>query len=556
VCARILGNARPRRRFAAFASDIGKGIDHARGEYIFEEAFGTSYHRLVLTFSAQTREANLTRMAEDPFDVLVIGGGITGAGIALDAAARGLSVALVEKDDFAAGTSGRSSRLVHGGLRYLQHGEFGLVRESLRERGILFRLAPHLVRPVPMYMLAGDLRSRATYRAGLTGYELLAAGRNVGYHQAVSAGRVAEAIGGLGESSRGFRYFECQTDDARLTIEVARAAQAAGAVLANHARVTGLLGDGRVTGAAVTDEITGAGFEVRARAVVNATGIWAERVAALAADSGGVHLRPSKGVHLVFAPGAVRTTAAVVAPSAARDGRYIFIVPWEDRVYAGTTDTPYQGDLDDPEVGDADRDYILAAVAGLFPGVTGRDVVASWAGLRPLLSAIPGQDNPGDTRSSDLSRKHAIFAGPFGLYTITGGKLTTYRAMAEDLVDRVAADWGGAGPCRTREIPLGLHGPAAAAVRLARDEVARLGLPPRTAVRLVQRYGDDWRQAARLIGEDLILGQPVADGLPVLRVEVALARSREMALTDEDIYVRRTRLTTLGLTPSAGLRRE
>jgi glycerol-3-phosphate dehydrogenase len=541
-------------RYGKWAS--GCGLD----EYIFEEALGASYHRLVLTFSAQTRTANLTRMAEDQFDVLVIGGGITGTGVALDAAARGLSVALVEKDDFAAGTSGRSSRLVHGGLRYLEHGEFGLVRESLRERGILFRLAPHLVRPVPMYMLAGDLRRRATYRAGLTGYEILAAGRNVGYHASVRAGQVAEAIPGLGEPSRGFRYFECQTDDARLTIEVARAAQAAGAMLANHARVTGLLGDGRVTGAAVTDEITGRGFEVRARAVVNATGIWAERVAGLVDGSGAegcVRLKPSKGVHLVFAPGAVRTTAAVAAPSAAHDGRYIFIVPWEDRVYAGTTDTPYRGDLDDPGVGEADRDYILAAVARLFPGVTDDDVVASWAGLRPLLSAIPGQDDPGDTRSSDLSRKHAISAGPFGLYTITGGKLTTYRAMAEDLVDRVTADLGGlkgAGPCRTRAIPLGLHGSAAAAVRLARDEAARLGLPPRTAVRLVQRYGDDWRQAARMIGEDLVLGEPVADGLPVLGVEVALARSREMALTDEDIYVRRTRLTTLGLTPSSGSR--
>ena len=506
----------------------------------------------MLTFSEQTRAASLTRMAEDRFDVLVIGGGITGVGIALDAAARGLSVALVEKDDFAAGTSGRSSRLVHGGLRYLEHGELGLVRESLRERGILFRLAPHLVRPVPMYMLAGDLRRRATYRAGLTAYEMLAAGRNIGYHTSVSAGRVAEAIPGFGGRSRGFKYFECQTDDARLTIEVARAAQAAGARLANHARVTGLLGEGRVTGATVTDEMTGQGFEVRARAVVNATGIWAERVAELAAGSGGVRLRPSKGIHLVFAPGAVRTTAAVVAPSAAHDGRYVFIVPWEDRVYAGTTDTPYQGDLDDPPVGDADRDYILAAVAGLFPGVTSRDVVASWAGLRPLL----GQDDAGDTTSSDLSRKHAVFTGPFGLYTITGGKLTTYRAMAEDLVDRVAADLGGSGPCRTREIPLGLHGSAAAAVRLARDEVARLGLPPRTAVRLVRRYGDDWRQAARLIGEDASLGEPVADGLPVLGVEVALARSREMALTDQDVYVRRTRLTTLGLTPSTGSRRE
>ena len=411
----------------------------------------------MLPFSAQTRTANLTRMAEDRFDVLVIGGGITGAGIALDAAARGLSVALVEKDDFAAGTSGRSSRLVHGGLRYLEHREFGLVRESLRERGILFRLAPHLVRPVPMYMLAGDLRSRATYRVGLAGYELLAAGRNIGYHRSVSAEQVRQAIPGSSGRSRGFRYFECQVDDARLTLEVARTAQASGALLANHARVEELRGDGRVTGAVVADEMTGQRFEVRARAVVNAAGVWAERVTQLAgaglagaglagaglAGAGGVRLLPSKGVHLVFAPGAVRTTAALVVRSEADDGRFVFIVPWEDRVYAGTTDTPYPGDLDHPGVDAADRDYILSAVARNFPGVTGRDVVASWAGLRPLLSQ---DEELGDARTSDLSRSHAVFTEPPGLFTITGGKLTTYRAMAEDLVDRVAAALGGAGP--------------------------------------------------------------------------------------------------------------
>jgi len=527
----------------------------------------------VLPFSAQTRTANLTRMAENRFDVLVIGGGITGAGIALDAAARGLSVALVEKDDFAAGTSGRSSRLVHGGLRYLEHGEFGLVIQSLRERGILFRLAPHLVRPVPMYMLAGDLRSRATYRVGLTGYELLAAGRNIGYHRSVSAGQVRAAIPGLGARPRGFRYFECQVDDARLTIEVARTAQAAGARLANHARVSGLLGDGRVTGAVVTDEMTGQRFEVRARAVVNAAGVWADQVTRLAGaglagaglagvgGAGGVRLLPSKGVHLVFAPGAIRTTAALVAPSGADDGRYIFIVPWEDRVYAGTTDSPYTGDLDHPAVDAADRDYILSAVARNFPGVTERDVVASWAGLRPLLSQ---DEELGDARTSDLSRNHAIFTDPPGLFTITGGKLTTYRAMAEDLVNRVAAALSdaalggarGAGPCRTRSIPLGLHGSPVAAVRLARTEVAWLGLPPQAAARLVQRYGDDWREAIRMISEDRSLGEPVVGTLPVLGVEVALARSREMALTDEDVFVRRTRLTTrdasLRLTPSGG----
>ena len=513
----------------------------------------------MLTFSAQTRAASLARMAEDAFDVLVIGGGITGTGIALDAASRGLSVALVEKDDFAAGTSGRSSRLVHGGLRYLEHGDLGLVRESLRERGTLYRLAPHLVRPVPMYMLAGDLRHRALYRAGLTVYEALAAGRNIGYHQGVSADQVAAAIPGLGGRTRGVRYFECQTDDARLTIEVARTARAHGALLANHARVTGLLGQGRVTGAAVTDELTGQGFEVRARTVVNATGIWAAEVEGLSGlcqpgrwpRRGGqtpLRLSPSKGVHLVFAPGAVRTTAAMVAPAA--DGRYVFIVPWEDRVYAGTTDTPYDGDLDSPAVTDADRDYILSAVTPLFPGVTGSDVVASWAGLRPLLGG-----NDGDAETADLSRKHAIFDEPPGLFTITGGKLTTYRAMAQDLVDRVAAALGTTAPGRTRDIALGLHGSPATAVRLARGETTRLGLFPRVAARLVQRYGDDWREAVAAIEADRSLGEPAVAGLPVLGVELALARSREMALTDDDVLVRRTRLTTrdasVRLTPSA-----
>jgi len=517
----------------------------------------------VLPFSAQTRAANLTRMAEQRFDLLVIGGGITGAGIALDAASRGYSVALVEKDDYASGTSGRSSRLVHGGLRYLEQREFGLVRESLRERGILFRLAPHLVRPVPMYMPADTFAARARYRAGLSGYELLAAGRNIGFHTAVNARQAREAIPGFAGWPGGYRYFECRTDDARLTIEVARTAQAFGAVLANYARAEGFLGGARVTGATVADQVTGQRFDIRAGVTVNATGIWADRVVGLAATGvtalpgaagRGERLLPSKGVHLVFAPGAVRTRAAVVLRSVTGDGRFIFLVPWEDRVYAGTTDTPYFGDLDHPLVDDSDRDYILSAVAQAFPGVTGRDVVASWAGLRPLLGGA--QD---DARTYDLSRRHVIFEDLPGLFTITGGKLTTYRAMAEDLVDRIGAalgsgglgpgglgsgGLGSGGPCLTRRIPLGLHGPVRQARDLATAEAARLGLAPGVGARLVQRYGDDWRMAIRMIGEDPSLGEPVADGLPVLNVELDLARSREMALTDEDVFVRRTRLTT------------
>jgi glycerol-3-phosphate dehydrogenase len=492
----------------------------------------------VLTFSAQTRLANLTRMAEERFDVLVIGGGITGAGIALDAASRGFSVALVEKDDFASGTSGRSSRLVHGGLRYLEQREFGLVRESLRERGILFRLAPHLVRPVPMYMLADTRASQARYRLGLTGYEVLGAGRNIGFHRSVTARQVREAIPGFGGWCGGYRYFECQTDDARLTIEVARAAQSCGAVLANHARAEGLLGGARVTGATVVDQVTGQRLDIRARATVNAGGVWADRVRGLMAG-GTDRLLPSKGVHLVFAPGAVRTRAAVIVPSAAGDGRFVFCVPWEDRVYAGTTDTPYAGELDDPTVDASDRDYIVSAVARAFPGVTGRDVVASWAGLRPLLGGTRD-----DARTYDLSRKHVVVEDPPGLFTITGGKLTTYRAMAEGLVDRVCAALGHGGPCLTRSIALGLHGPAGQAVRLATAEVARLGLAPGAGARLVQRYGDDWREAVRMIGRDPGLGEPAAGGLPVLNVELDLARGREMAITDEDVFVRRTRLTT------------
>ena len=295
----------------------------------------------MLSFSAQTRTANLARMAQDRFDVLVIGGGITGAGIALDAAARGFSVALIEKDDFASGTSGRSSRLVHGGLRYLEHGEFGLVRESLRERGLLIRLAGHLIRPVPMYLLAGDRRSRARYGVGLTAYDLLAAGRNIGIHRSVTAKQVRRAMPGLAAPSGGFRCLEGQTDDARLTIEVARTAQAFGAVLANHARAEALLGGAWVAGAVAADELTGERFEIRARVTVNAAGVWADQVRSPGGAAGGGRLRPSKGVHLVFAPGAVRTRVALAVPSAAGDGHYVFLVPWEDRVYAGTTDTPY-----------------------------------------------------------------------------------------------------------------------------------------------------------------------------------------------------------------------
>jgi glycerol-3-phosphate dehydrogenase len=491
----------------------------------------------MLALSAETRRADLERMAEAELDLLVIGGGITGAGIVLDAASRGLSVGLVERDDFAFGTSGRSSRMVHGGVRYLEHYDFALVHEALRERVVILRLAPHLVRPITMYAPTASLRQRALFRLGLLVYDTLAVGRNLGRHRGVDAAEMHRMAPGLGHPAAGVRYWECRTDDARLTLEAVREAKRHGALVANHAEVVSLAGEGAVRGARVVDRLTGGELEVRARITVNATGVWADAVHGLAADAPPM-LRPSKGVHLVFRPGAVDTRTALFVPSGTGDGRYVFVIPWGDRVYAGTTDTEYHGGLDDPPVTEADLDYVLHAVATAFPGVVAGDVTSSWAGLRPLLGGARGS-------TADLSRKHRIFEDPPGLLTITGGKLTTYRAMAEELVDRVARALGTGGPCRTREIPLGLTGPLGEALERAVAQGRASGLEPRSARRLVTRFGDDWEEAIRLIREDPALGEAAVQGLPVLGVELHLARSREMALTDDDVLVRRTRLSTM-----------
>jgi glycerol-3-phosphate dehydrogenase len=333
----------------------------------------------------------------------------------------------------------------------------------------------------------------------------------------------------------GLVYHECTTDDARLTLEVARAAAAHGALVANHARVEALLGEGRVAGARVRDELTGETLEIRARTTVNATGVWAEALQSLATTEPRRHVT-SKGVHLVFRPGAVRARAGALVPSSDDDGRFVFVLPWEGRYYAGTTDTAYDGDLDDPAVDDTDAQYVLAAVARSFPHVNERCVVASWAGLRPLARG-------GNGATADLSRRHEIYESPPGLLTVTGGKLTTYRAMAEDVVDRLAPRTR----TRTRELPLGLTVPVGEALARAQASARDLGLPEEVGRRMVHRYGDDWELALARIRLDAELARPVVDDAPVLEVERVLAREREMAITDADVDVRRTRVTTLGL---------
>lgn len=497
-------------------------------------------------FSPATRREALAAMAQRRLDVLVVGGGITGSGVALDAASRGLSVGLVESEDFAAGTSGRSSRLIHGGPRYLRRFEFGLVYESLRERWLLMRLAPHLVRPLPFLVPVRRPVPRLMFGTGLTIYDLLGTGRNVMRHRWVQSDEAAALVPGLARSTGGFVYWDCRTDDARLTLEVARQAAAFGALVANHAEVTELLGDGRVRGARVADRMTGETMEVRARVTVNAAGAWAGKVHALASNTG-PRLRPSKGVHVVLDRAAIPIRSALLVPSVAGEGSMVFVIPWGPRVFAGTTDTAYRGPLEDPPVDRADLEVVVGSVArALGDRVSTEGVRASWAGIRPLLDT-----GRGSTR--DLSRRHVVLEGTPGLVTVTGGKLTTYRAMAQHVVDRVCRRLGKGAECRTQSISLGLSGALPAEVAQARDGMRDLAPVPGTVRRLVERYGHDWDAAAELIREDLTLGEPAVDGLPVLRVELSLARTREMALTEEDVLARRTRLSTMDRDATAAL---
>jgi glycerol-3-phosphate dehydrogenase len=485
-------------------------------------------------------------MAETLVDVLVIGGGITGAGVALDAASRGLSVALVEREDFAAGTSGRSSRLIHGGARYLRRGEVGLVHEALRERARLLRLAPHMVRPLGFLIPIRGWPNRVSMGLGLTLYDAMAVGRNLRTHHWARPGEVATLAPSLKRESGGYLYWDCRTDDARLTLEIVRRAAASGAVVANHAQVQDLTGEGSVTGARVEDRITGSTFHVRARVTVNATGAWADRVNGLAARPSR-RLRPSKGVHVVLERRRVPIRCAVMVPSAAHDGGLVFAIPWGPRVYAGTTDTAYHGDLDAPTVDPRDVKVVLGSLDRAFGGELGpTDVRASWAGIRPLLDT-----GRGSTR--DLSRRHVVYEEPPGLITVTGGKLTTYRAMAEDVVDHLCRHLGRGGRCRTAAIPLGLTRPLGAELERATAAAGRLGLDPEAGARLVARYGDDWEEALTLVREDPWQGEEAVPGLPVRRLELHLARTREMALTEDDVLERRTRLATMDASAAAGL---
>jgi glycerol-3-phosphate dehydrogenase len=508
--------------------------------------------------SAFSRSANLERLAGESFDVLVIGGGVTGAGVALDAASRGLTTALVEKADFASGTSSKSSKLVHGGLRYLQQREFALVYENLAERQRLIENAPHLVSPlpflIPLFGRAGVVAKTVarSYSSALWLYDLTGGIRIGKRHRRIGRAEALEHLPLL-DTDRlvaGFVYYDAQADDARLTLALLRtAAVGFGAVVANYAPVVGFRRDdsGKVTGARVADaESDGAPFEVRAKVVVNATGVWTDDVRALGDPIARRTMRPAKGVHVTVPSARFPADIAAVIPVRG-DRRSIFVVPWPeaDLVYLGTTDTAYDGDLDDPRCTPEDVAYLLGAAnavshAELTPG----DVTGVWAGLRPLLA--PADGGHISERTADLSRRHKVWRDDDGVVTVTGGKLTTYRKMAEDTVDLVMR--GSAGP-RRRAVTrtLALEGSP------ARGAGAGSAAGPAPPSHLARRYGT---QAAAVLafGDNRPeLLTPLVAGLPYLGAEIAYAAREEMAVHLDDALERRTRaaIQDVGATLSA-----
>ena len=504
-----------------------------------------------MTDALARRRAALAALAAEPFDLLVVGGGINGAGIARDAAMRGLRTALVERGDFGSGTSSRSSKLIHGGLRYLEQGHVRLVLEAVRERERMRRLAPHLVRPqefvFPVYR-DGPLRL-FMLAAGLWTYDLLAGLWRVKRHKMLGRrGTMAAepALRSEGLAGAGV-YWDYRTDDARLVLENVLSAADEGAVALSYAEVIAFVqAAGRITGARVRNCLDGATVDVRARSVVNAAGPWVDRVAALDGASR-PRLRLTKGVHVVVPRARIGHRAAIVL-HAVQDRRVMFVIPWGEHTLVGTTDTDHPGGPDvPPSVDAADIRYLLETVNHYFPAarLDAGDVVSAFAGLRPLIAPADGAA----ISPSSVSREEEIFVSPSGLVSIAGGKLTTYRLVAASVVDRVLDQLRRAGdrrrfaPSRTGRVPLpgGRGMPAELAVAaLSRDGH---GLSPAVVGHLADRYGSRLEEVLGLVARDGGLAGPIVAGLPDPRAEVVEAVEREWAVTLEDVLRRRTQVS-------------
>ncbi|MEU6700610.1 glycerol-3-phosphate dehydrogenase/oxidase [Pseudonocardia sp. NPDC046786] len=496
-------------------------------------------------------------MGDRELDVLVVGGGVVGAGAALDAATRGLSAGLVEARDFASGTSSRSSKLVHGGLRYLEMLDFRLVAEALAERGLLIQhLAPHLVRPVPfLYPLQHRGWERLYAGAGVALYDTLGflsgRSRGVPHHRHLTRRGARRVVPSLRKDALvgALQYYDAQVDDARHTMFIARTAAAYGAHVATRARVVGLLKDaGRVVGATVQDLENGQQTQVRARQVINATGVWTDETQALAGERGLFKVRASKGIHLVVPRDRIRGDSGLILRT---EKSVLFVIPWGRHWIIGTTDTDWDLDKAHPAASAADIDYLLRHVNEVLEQpLTHDDVEGVYAGLRPLLS--------GESEStSTLSREHAVATPVPGLVVVAGGKYTTYRVMARDAVDAAVHGLDAkVAKSVTEDVPLlgaeGFHALRNATARLA----AQSGLHPGRIEHLLGRYGSLIQEVLDLAAEDPTLAEPLAGASDYLRAEVVYAASHEGARHLEDILARRTRISIETFDRGAGAAEE
>jgi glycerol-3-phosphate dehydrogenase len=504
-----------------------------------------------------SRAAALESIAGQRFEVVVIGGGITGAGVALDAASRGYSVALLERGDYAEGTSSRSSKMVHGGLRYLQNFDLGLVREALVERQLMVQLAPHLVYPTPFVVPAfAEERRQRGLGLGLNMYDVMATTRigrsrrevraareedeelywSPDRHRTIDREELLELVPSLAprDPKDAYLFYDCQTDDVRLVLTVLGEAVRFGAVCLNGAEATEvLLREGRAAGVAFAEAESGERFEVEAENVVNATGVWADRVRPELIEEEDVpRIAPSRGTHVLLDRNDLSTgSAACIVP--AGEGRAIFALPWYGRTLVGTTDSDYAGDIDRPQPPSADVEYLLDAVNAFFGVSLGAaDLVGAYAGVRPLIST-------GDPRKSvDISRKAELYETSSGMLTITGGKLTTWRRMAKQTVDRLVEREGREAPCHTAEIPLGMEA-------RREDLEAPAGVGEDELGQLAFRYGHAARAVLDLARERPELAAPIVPGRPDLLAEAVVAARLEQARCVADVLLRRTRLGLL-----------
>jgi len=506
-----------------------------------------------------SRATAIEEIAGGRFEVVVIGGGITGAGVALDAASRGYSVALLERGDYAEGTSSRSSKMVHGGLRYLQNLDLGLVREALLERQLLVQLAPHLVYPTP-FLVSDFPDQRRDRRLGiaLNMYDVMATTRvgrgrremrsskeadedfywSPDRHRMIDRDEVLELVPALAprDPKNAYLFYDCQTDDVRMVLTVLGEAERFGATMLNGAEVTEvkLDGAGRAAGVAFVEAESGERMEVSADNVVNATGVFADRIRPeeVVEEEDVPRISPSRGTHVLIDRDVLSTgEAACILP--AGEGRAIFALPWYGRTLVGTTDNDFDGDVDAPRPGAEDVAYLLDAVNDFFGVSLGeRDLVGAYAGVRPLIST-------GDPKKSvDISRKAELYETSSGMLTITGGKLTTWRRMAKQTVDRMVEREAREAPCHTAEIPLGME---------AREEdlVGPEGVGEEALAQLAFRYGHAARKVLAVAREDPKMAQPIVPGRPDLLAEATIAARHEQARSVADVLLRRTRLGLL-----------